>query len=173
MDNTAALERGFAKAKKIIDERMRLLLIRRANELCLRAHDLYASPKKAFTGNTWTGTAVGAYSNGQLIYYISTKMIASMPEVRRWKLKKGEAAYLSPDYAGNVRRFVGKIETDGGNSEQDALEFLQNHNPSAKYAICVVNGSEYANYIENVYGGDVIKGTYHYAHNLRATDISI
>ena len=42
---------------------------------------------------------------------------------------------------------------------------------NGKYGITVVSGSEYASYIEDVLKGDVITGTYHYAHGLRAVDL--
>ena len=170
-NNREALERGFAKAKDIIRQKMESILVREANVLALKAHDLYKSPRMAFTGNTWTGTAVGAYSNGKLVYYVTTKMIADMDPAIRNKLKKGERVFLNPDYMGRARSFTGVINTDSGNSENDAITFLLSHNPNSRYAITVVNGSEYAEYIEQVLDGDVITGTYHYAGNLRAIDL--
>lgn len=171
--NTAALENGFNKAKKIIEERVGLGLINQANILAMKAHDLYHSPKMGFTGNTWTGTAVGVYVSGKLIYFITTKMIADMPPTVRRKLTSGERAFLESDYNGRKRAYVGIIETDKQHSEYDAIQFLENHNPLSKYAITVVNGSEYANYIENEMGGDVLIGTYHYASRLRAVDLTL
>ena len=170
-NNHAALERGFAKAKNIIQSRMRSSLIIEADRLCMKAHDLYRSPRMAFTGNTWTGTAVGVYIAGKFVYYITTKMIASMPNVRRRKLTKDEKSFLAPDYMGVNRSFTGKIETDKQHSEYDAIEFLAEHHPLSMYAITVVNGSEYAAYIEKVLDGDVLTGTYHYTSKLRAIDL--
>ena len=169
--NTAALENGFNKAKKIIEEKIGLCLIKQANILAMKAHDLYHSPKMGFTGNTWTGTAVGVYVSGILIYFITTKMIADMPSTVRRKLTSGERAFLESDYNGIKRSYLGLIETDKQHSEYDAIQFLQNHNPLSKYAITVVNGSEYASYIEDEMNGDVLIGTYHYANRLRAVDI--
>jgi hypothetical protein len=125
----------------------------------------------AFTGQTWTGTAVGVYSNGALIYVITTKQFADMPAPVRKKLTSGEYAFLKPDYMGRHRGYKGVIETDKENSEQDAIGFLQGHRVNGKYGITVVSGSEYASYIEDVLKGDVITGTYHYAHGLRAVDL--
>ena len=172
-NNTAALERGFKKAQEIINNKMIGILIFQADIIAMKAHDLYHSPRMAFTGNTWTGTAVGVYSNGKLIYYVTTKMIADMEDIVRSKLRAGQFAYLSPDYMGVNRGFEGIIDTDAGNSEQDAISFLESNIISSKYGITVVNGSEYANYIENSMGGDVITGTYHYVGRLRAVDLNI
>lgn len=170
-NNIASLEKGFTKAGEIIQKRITGGLIMKADVLCMKAHDLYRSPNMAFTGNTWTGTAVGVYVLGKLVYYVTTKMIAHMSEAIRRKLTRGESSFLYPDYMGVNRYFTGKIKTDRNYSEYDALEFLKGHSPLSKYAITVVNGSEYAEYIEQVYHGDVITGVYHYANKLRAIDL--
>jgi hypothetical protein len=170
-DNSKALENGFNKAKQIIREQVEKGLMVQANKLVEKAYKLYHSPKMAFTGQTWTGTAVGVYSNGALIYVITTKQFADMPAPVRKKLTSGEYAFLKPDYMGRHRGYKGVIETDKENSEQDAIGFLQGHRVNGKYGITVVSGSEYASYIEDVLKGDVITGTYHYAHGLRAVDL--
>ena len=61
-DNSKALENGFNKAKQIIRERVEIGLMAEANKLAMKAYEMYHSPKMAFTGQTWTGTAVGAFS---------------------------------------------------------------------------------------------------------------
>lgn len=176
-DNRAALERGFAKANVIIRERITKGLMYEAEKLAMKAYETYRSPKMGFTGQTWTGTAVGVYIERRLSYYVSTKTIADMPEAVRSKLRTGKSYFLHKPYGyvmgytGGDRKFTPTIDTDGGSSEQDAIKFLQEHKPASKYAIVVVNGSEYANYIENVMGGDVITGTYHYANKLRAVEL--
>ena len=178
-NNTAALDRGFAKAKQIMRERIEQCLVNEANKLAMKAYESYNSPLMGFTGNTWTGTAVGVYSNGKLIYYITTRMIDNMPAPVMNKLRLGKPVFLEKPYGyimvgsrGN-RSFAAFVDTDGGNSEKDAIEFLESHSIGSKYGITVVNGSEYANYIENSMGGDVIIGTHHYAGRLRAIDLSV
>lgn len=171
-DNSKALENGFNKAKQIIRKRVEIGLMAEANKLAMKAYEMYHSPKMAFTGQTWTGTAVGAFSYGYLIYVITTRQIDSMPPPVRKKLTTGTYAFLKPDYLGRYRGYNGVVPTDKGNSEQDAITFLELYNPRSKYAIVVVNGSEYAEYIEQVMGGDVLIGTYHYAKGLRAVDLT-
>ena len=168
-NNSEALERGFEKAKLIIYERIVKSLVLDANLLAMKAHDTYKSG--SFTGNTWTGTAVGVYANGSLIYYVTTKMIANMPNIKHSKITAGEYVYLRPSYDGRNRGFKGTIETDNGISEDDAVAFLKSRVPSSKYSITVVNGSEYASYLEREKGADVLTGTYFYAHGLKATDL--
>lgn len=178
-NNTAALERGIKKAKQIMRERIELCLVNEANKLALKAYESYLSPFMGFTGNTWTGTAVGVYSQGKLIYYITTRMIDNMPAPVMNKLRLGKPVFLEKPYGyimegiGKDRSFGAFVDTDGGNSEKDAIEFLESHSIGSKYGITVVNGSEYANYIENSMGGDVIIGTHHYAGRLRAIDLSV
>ena len=178
-NNTAALERGFKKAKQIMRERIEQCLVNEANKLAMKAYESYNSPLMGFTGNTWTGTAVGAYSNGKLIYIITTRMIDNMPAPVMNKLRLGKPVFLEKPYgyimdeSGGDRSFIPTVDTDGGNSEKDAIEFLESHSIDSKYGITVVNGSEYANYIENSMGGDVIIGTHHYAGRLRAIDLSV
>ena len=172
-ENSKALENGFNKAKQIIRERVEKGLIAEANKLAYKAFDMYRSRLMGFTGQTWTGTAVGVFSNGVLIYVITTRQIASMSPPVRGKLKFGKPVYLKHPYGGGRdRAFVPIISTDGGNSEADAINFIKDYRPSGKYAIVVVNGSEYAKYIEQVMGGDVLIGTYHYAKGLRAVDLT-
>ena len=178
MNNSRALDNGFKKAKEIIHDRMLKGLIVEADKLAEKAYESYQSPKMGFTGQTWTGTAVGVYINGNLEYVVTTRNIgAKIPPVRS-KLSNGENAFLETPYGylmgesdGN-RFFRSIISSDGGDSEKDAIDFLQSHKNTGSYGITVVNGSEYANYIENVMGGDVLIGTYHYAGYLRAVDLS-
>ena len=61
--NTAALENGFNKATEIIRTRVIAGLRKEADKLALKAYDTYKSPLMGFTGNTWTGTAVGVYDS--------------------------------------------------------------------------------------------------------------
>jgi hypothetical protein len=177
-NNTAALNRGFSKMELIIRERITKGLIVEADKLAMKAYETYHSPLMGFTGQTWTGTAVGVFSNRSLAYYVSTRIIANMPNPVRKKLSFGKPAFLKEpygyimDFSGNNRFMRPTVATDEGISEQDAIKFLQSYHAHTKYAIVVVNGSEYANYIENSMGGDVITGTYHYASRLRAVEIS-
>jgi hypothetical protein len=102
-----------------------------------------------------------------------------MPSAVRSKLKIGKPYFLSKpygyimDYSSGNRTFTPYVDTDGGNSEQDAIKFLESNSPNSKFAITVVNGSEYANYVENLMGGDVLIGTHHYAKNLRVVDLTL
>lgn len=178
-NNTAALERGIKKAKQIMRERIEICLVNEANKLALKAYESYNSPLMGFTGNTWTGTAVGVYSQGKLIYYITTRMIENMPAPVMDKLRLVKPIFLEKPYgyimvgARGNRSFAAVVNTDGGNSEKDAIEFLESHSIGSKYGITVVNGSEYANYVENSMGGDVLIGTHHYAGRLRAIDLNM
>ena len=178
MNNSKVLDNGFKKAKEIIRGRMLKGLIIEADKLAVKAYETYESPKMGFTGQTWTGTAVGVYIEGNLEYVVTTRNIGlQIPPVRN-KLRNGESVFLKEPYGylmgkseGN-RWIMSIISSDGVDSEKDAIDFLQSHKNIGSYGITVVNGSEYANYIENIMGGDVIIGTYHYAGSLRAVDLS-
>jgi hypothetical protein len=177
-NNAAALDRGFKKLYTMIDLRMLRGLSVEANKLAMKAYETYRSPLMGFTGNTWTGTVVGVFINHRFVYMIGTRAIGNMPAALRKKLTRGETAFLKEPYGyimkgvGNNRRFTGKVSTDQGNSEQDAIAFLNGYVPKGRWAIVVVNGSEYGNYIENEMGGDVLIGTYRYAKNLRIAEIA-
>jgi hypothetical protein len=171
-NNSEALEKGFGKAKQIIKKRIDEGLTIAACNFCVDAYRSYSSPMMGFTGNTWTGTCCGVYSEGSLIFIASTHKIASMPNPLGAKLKAGYGRFYPEPYGyimsgvGKDRGFAGSIETSGNYAEADACDFLSSHHPSFKYGLCVVNGSEYANYIENVIGGDVLTKTYYWSAEL-------
>lgn len=171
-DNSAALERGFAKARQIIKKRVDEGLTIAACNICIDAYRQYKSPLMGFTGNTWTGTCCGVYSDGSLIFMSSTHKIASMPSPLGGKLKAGENRFYAEPYGyrmdgvGENRDFLGRISTSGNLAEADAAEFLSSHHPSFKYGLCVVNGSEYAKYIENEMSGNVLMNTYFWSAEL-------
>jgi hypothetical protein len=169
--NDVTIEAGFAKAKSIIRNKIQNSLVNDADLLAMKAHDLYHSPMMAFTGNAWTGTAVGVYIDYKLKYYVTTRMIAGMnPPVRR-KLTSHEGVFLRPDYLGRNRHYVGVVETDKQHGESDAIQFLYDHTPVFRYGITVVSGVEYADFIERDLHGDVLTGTYYFTRNLRAVDL--
>ena len=167
-DNRAALDRGFDKARGIIRNKMLRALMGVELSLAVEAQNRYI-PEKSFTGNTWTGTAVGAYADGKLVYYKTTKDLGMQPPVHR-KLRLDEVVHLKSDYLGRDRVIRGSIDTDGGTSEEDAVKFLNRYSPKSKYSVVVANGSEYAEYVESVLDGDVITGTYNYAKRMRLND---
>jgi hypothetical protein len=175
MDNKTAIKNGINKARKIIDLRMMAGLMIEVDKLAFKAYESYRSTFMGFTGNAWTGTVVGLYFDKKLVYNKSTREIASMPKALMRKLTLGEAKYLKEPYGTMMdatgaggRKFFAIVPTDKKYAEESALDFLNSYVPSQRFEIVVVNGAEYASYIERTMGGDVISGTYHYARTLKA-----
>ena len=167
--------------KKILDKmsgELRPIFIGVANALALKAYQSGDMGKRAFTGNTWTGTAVGAYYRGSLYYSITTRQISDMPKPVFHKLRNDKSMFLKQTYGFlygdsdvESRWIRPTIDTSHGYSEEDALNFLKNYKAKSIFDIVVMNGSEYASYLQNTRGLDVILSAYNYAKSIKIAKI--
>lgn len=144
----------------------------RLAEACERLTDdavrNYRSPVGAFTGNTVTSYACGLYVDWALSYYYSNG--GKMKDPVRVKLAKGETAFLNPDYEGRKRRFTGRTDTDKGFGEEFSFRFLSQYRPRVRkgFELVVCSGTEYSSYIESVWHGNVLTGTFDRASQILA-----
>ena len=157
-NNREALERGFSKMgthiREVAEQGMRETSAWLTNDALMR----YRSRVGPFTGNTITGTASGVYIDSVLKFAMTSGR--DMPKPVRRKLDKGEIVYLEHPYDNYPRSIKGEVETSGGYSDKDAMSFLGTVTPQFPYQIVLVNGSEYASFIEKIMDGNVLSDTY-------------
>lgn len=158
MSNKQVLEDGLKKAREIALKHIEQCLMKACEQLVDDAVRLYKSPIGPFTGNTITSYAIGLFMDGNFTYYYSNDGIKS--PVRK-KLRKGEKAYLEPDWMGGDRAFTGRIDTDGGYGQDYSYNFLRTYQSKVKSGIELVmcSGTEYSTYIETKMGGNVLSNT--------------
>lgn len=159
---------------KAVTDRMKPVIANIARDIAMKAYQSMDMAERSFTGNTWTGTAVGAYCNGAIFYRITTRDIGNMAKPVFHKLRSGKAKYLKPTYgylygtsSKEGRRVYPLKDTSGGYSEADAIAFLESYSAKGKFNIVAVNGSEYATYIQNTRDIDVLLSAYRYAKTLK------
>ena len=71
MDNSAALKKGTAMAKRIIEDHMYAMLTSAAKKLLDDATNGRITIGHNMTGNTVNSYAVGVYSKGNLVFMMS------------------------------------------------------------------------------------------------------
>ena len=168
--NDVLFEEGMKKAKELISGHLYNVLTKCCDLLVTEAPNL-ANGFMNFTGNTITSYTAGLYIDGALNYVVCAGEHMKAPV--RMKLKKGEYAYLTPDYDGRERGFKGTIETDAGYGWQTALNFLQRYKSESRkgFEIVVCTGTEYSTYLENARGADVLTGLFTHAESILSKNI--
>lgn len=125
-----------------------------------------ADSKRGFdhvTGNLYKSIAVGTYYKGELT---STHHTPG-PEPTRPTLAKGETYNLPRYYGSNVdirmtkrKPFVGKYgsgDENGPDAAEDALLYMEGGMPNrSTWALALVAGVDYANFVETIKKHDVI-----------------
>lgn len=135
-------------------------LVKCCDRLADDAAESYRSPIGSFTGNTVTSYACGLYVDSVFSYYYSNGEKMRSPV--RTKLRKGETAFLDPDYEGRRRRLAGTTDTDGGFGSDFSFRFLSRRRARARngFELVVCVGTEYSGYIESVLHGNVLTDTF-------------
>lgn len=157
MSNKAALDKGFIKAKQLINGHIYDILIRFCNALVIDA--MLNREFQSFTGNTITSFACGIYIDGSLSYMIASG--ENMREPVHAKVDKGETVYLSNPYEGEPRSTTGKVDIV---YKQEGMEtsfrILKGFNVTTKgYSVIMTTGTEYSTYLESVYHLNVLSDT--------------
>ncbi len=165
MDNSAALQKGTAKAKKIMYDHIYLLMTSAAKKLLEDATNGRVFLGHNMTGNTVNSYAVGVYFKGNLVFMMTSSQGIAKP-LRR-KLGKGQKFYAgSQRWDGEIQEhtFMAQVSTNGTMEAERSIAFLQSFRPSPKgWALVVCNGAEYATYQENEMNIDVLTSNFDYA----------
>lgn len=162
MDNSAALRIGSARAKKIIQGHMTVILRNALDELVDTAMHI----RRELTGHNMTGNTVNSYAGGLFIDGALKAMSLGQPgkSPLRNKLRGGEK------FSKGKRRWDGKtqehtftapIDTDGRTEAAASIDFIKSYKPKSKgLEIVVCDGVEYGTYQENEMGIDVLTGSF-------------
>lgn len=165
MDNSAALRKGTAKAKAIIDNHLYLLLTAAAKKLLEDATNGRIFLGHNMTGNTVNSYAVGVYKRGVLDFMMTSSQ--GIPKPLRRKLGRGQRFYAgSQRWDGEMQghTFTAQVGSNGAMEAERSIAFLQSHKPSPKgWVLVVCNGVEYASYQENEMNIDVLTANFDYA----------
>ena len=162
MSNVAALRKGTARAKKIIQGHMTVNLQYALDELVETAMRIRREQTRHnMTGNTVNSYAGGLFIDGQL-KAISLGQPGRSP--LRKKLREGEKFRAGKTrWDGDIqqRTFTAQIDTDARTEAAASIDFIKSYKPKDKgFAIVVCDGVEYATYQENVYNIDVLTGSF-------------
>lgn len=165
MDNSAALRKGTAKAKAIIDNHLYLLLTDAAKKILENATNGRIFLGHNMTGNTVNSYAVGVYKRGVLDFMMTSSQ--GIPKPLRRKLGKGQRFYAgSQRWDGDMQEhtFTAQVGTNGTMEAERSIAFLQSYKPSPNgWSLVVCNGVEYATFQESMMDIDVLTANFDYA----------
>ncbi len=162
MDNSAALRKGTAKARKIIDDHIYLILTNIAKKLLQDATNGRIFLGHNMTGNTVNSYAVGVYKRGVLDFMMTSSQ--GIPKPLRRKL-----GYHQRFYAGDQRwdgetqqhTFTAQVGTNGSTEAERSIAFIQSYQASPKgWTIVLCNGVEYASFQESMMDIDVLTANF-------------
>lgn len=134
------------------------------NELIHVCDMLVSDAKKSrgfmsFTGNTATSYSCGLYIKGELVYVAEAGDGMRKP-IRR-KVRKNELARLKKPYEGGERLVRGRVEVDGMYGQDSSMVFLSRYKaPQKGFCIVMTTGTEYSEYIEQVFNANVLTDTF-------------
>ena len=162
--NTKALNEGFKKFKKLMDMQMLDILTNASYKLLVDAE--FSKEFQNLTGNTITSYMVGIFKRGKLARTIALKDMDRLPSPTRRKLsyKKDGVAIVEEYMTGNERvvRLKDLVETDKMYGYTTAKRFLTIYKPEVYkgYGIVMCTGTEYSDFLEDMYGLNVLTETF-------------
>lgn len=127
----------------------------------------YTRTYQDVTGNLLNSFAVGIYNNGKLVEIIDASSVNRESPTRK-TLRKGERYNLSAYYNGKPVRqvkedgksttqpYVGEYGHGGQDGRMAARRSLQHRHPSGRFALLAVVATEYASFVQNKKGHDVL-----------------
>lgn len=161
MSNAAALQKGTAKAKKLIEDHIvNQILIPMANDMLDYVVKKRIADGHNMTGNTINSYVVGVFVKGKLAYMrgswesipnpLTHKVYRYQPGRQRWD---GEIQH-------SMFPTKGTAPHNGSTEPERAIAFIQSYraNPNG-WTVVIANGVEYATYEENVYNADTMTGS--------------
>lgn len=155
-NNKQVLANGFAEFGKAINKYVIDSLTDAAEEL------LIAVAKNrtfvGFTGNTQTSYACGVYVNGTCQNIILQQNWMQSPV--RMKIRYGELVFLSNPYEGEARAVRGAVDVANEFGQDTSVRFLLEHKcPKDGWGLVMTTGTEYSEFLETIYGYDVLTAT--------------
>lgn len=162
-NNKQVLANGFAAFGKAINQYMIDSLTDAAEEL------LVAVAKNrtfvGFTGNTQTSYACGVYVNGTCQNIILQSNWLEPP--RRLKVRHGELVYLENPYEWIPRAVRGSVDVYNEFGQDTSVRFLLEHKcPKDGWGLVITTGTEYSEFLETIYGYDVLTATAEEAYSI-------
>lgn len=164
MSNAAALQKGTAKAKKLIEEHIvNQILVPMANDMLDYVVKKRIADGHNMTGNTINSYVVGVFVKGKLTYMrgswesiprpLTHKVYRYQPGRMRWDGEEQHSMFPTR----------GTAQHNGSTEPERAIAFIQSYqaNPNG-WAVVIANGIEYATYEENVYAADTMTGSVDY-----------
>lgn len=165
MSNAAALKAGTAKARKLIDDHIYLLLCDAAKKLLENATNGRIFLGHNMTGNTVNSYAVGVYKRGSLVFAMYSSQGIAKP-LRR-KLGQGQRFYAgSQRWDGETQEhtFTAQVGSNGAMEAERSIAFIESYQSSPNgWSIVVCNGVEYASFQESMMDIDVLTANFDYA----------
>ena len=163
MSNEAALQRGAAKAKRLIEDHIVNQILTPLLGKLVDEATMAREESSNMTGNTVNSYGGALFVNGSLRYlYLPGYVSAPL----RGKLKDGdvfEKEWPRWDGSAQAKSFSGS--GNDGSAEPNAIKrFLSGYKPQSNgYEIVIANGVEYATYQENNLNLDVLTANFDYA----------
>ncbi len=168
MARTTLAEQFTAKFAKDIDARCKKQALKILYNTAIDLVSIYAECKDYHdvTGNMLNSFAVGVYNDGKLVYIVDAQSVAREDPTRK-TLAAGEMYDLPHYYGGEaVRRllpggkttrpYVGEYGTGGQDGRMAARRSLAQRHPKSRYALVAVVAVQYAKFVQNKRGHDVL-----------------
>lgn len=164
-NNKAALDKGFKKAKAIIDNHILKQLVNFARMLI--DDGVATASYHNLTGNTLTSLAVGIYYKGNLRTVLLAKDEEYLKPPTEHKLSKGDGkgVWHVKDYdTGRIVKIprFRLMETDEKYGFETSISFLKSYkSPSeSRFGLVMCTGTEYSTYLEAVKDYNVLSTTF-------------
>lgn len=118
-----------------------------------------------FTGNTQTSYACGVYVNGSCQNIILQQNWMQSPV--RMKIRYGELVFLQNPYEGDARAVRGAVDVANEFGQDTSVRFLLEHKcPKEGWGLVMTTGTEYSEFLETIYGYDVLTATAEEAYSI-------
>lgn len=163
MSNKDVLDKGFAKAKTLIED----TIISSLRTSCMDLLEEVARHRdfEGFTGQTQTSYMGGLYIDGKLLAIFNQKNWLQRP--RRSKVPLNKFVYLENPYEGDARTVRGAVDIEDPSGASLSFHILNTYKPPKEgMAIVITTGTEYSEILEVVAGLDVLTGTFMEAANI-------
>ena len=161
--NSRVLQKGFDDFSKAINKYVIDSLTDAAEELLVAV--VRNRTFTGFTGNTQTSYACGVYVNGSCQNIILQQNWLEPP--RRLKVRYGELVFLENPYEWVPRAVRGVAEVDSDYGQDTSVRFLLEHKcPKDGWGLVITTGTEYSEFLETIYGYDVLTATAEEAYSI-------
>lgn len=165
VDNAKVLEEGFKKGLRQIETTLLVSLHWAAVELVHSA--LISRGYMGFTGNTQTSYMCGIFLEGRLREVVD--LSSELPAPIHRKIRNGQYLYLEHPYEGHPRGRQGYVDVNNMSGAETSLRFLNNYKaPQQGLALVMTTGTEYSEFLEEMFNLDVLTRTFMRAPQIMA-----